>query len=172
VTVIPRSARGPLTPPSPILPAHDLARFTCGYDALDDWLRFHARNNEGRSSRTYVVCAGSSVVGYYCLATGAEKRVAMPRKIRHGIPDPTPIMIIGRLAVDKAYQGQGIGAGLLADALKRASHASRIVGCRAVLVHAIDAPAVGFYVRYGFVEFPSGSQTLFLPIETIQNGVS
>lgn len=169
---MPQSGPGkPLTRPQPITAAHDLARFASGYEALDDWLRAHTLDNEGRSSRTYVVCAGRTVVGYYSLATGAEKRAAMPRKIRHGIPDPTPLMILGRLAVDKAYQDHGIGAGLLNDALKRVLHVSRIVGCRAVLVHAIDDRAAGFYARYGFVEFPGGSRTLFLPIETIEAGL-
>jgi ribosomal protein S18 acetylase RimI-like enzyme len=117
------------------------------------------------------VCIGSTVVGYYCLATGAEKRVAMPKKIRQGIPDPVPLMIIGRLAVDRSYQGRGIGSGLLLDALKRILAASELVGCRAVLVHAIDQAALGFYIQYGFIEFPTGSQTLFLPIETIRTGL-
>ena len=171
VTTLPTAAREPLTPPGPISPAHDLSRFACGHDSLDDWLRVHALRNEGRTSRTYVVCIGSTVVGYYCLATGAEKRVAMPKKIRQGIPDPVPLMIIGRLAVDRNYQGRGIGSGLLSDALKRILAASEVVGCRAVLVHAIDQAALGFYIQYGFVEFPTGSQTLFLPIETVRTGL-
>jgi GNAT superfamily N-acetyltransferase len=95
----------------------------------------------------------------------------MPRKIRQGIPDPTPVVILGRLAVDRRYKGQGFGKGLLKDALQRVVGASTTVGVRAVLVHAIDPPAVAFYVKYGFIEFPSGSQTMFLPIETIAAGM-
>lgn len=160
-------ARERITPPSPISAAHDLSAFCCGNDVLDDWLRQYALENEGRASRTFVVCSGATVIGYYCLASGAEKRANMPRKIRQGIPDPTPLTVIGRLAVDRKYQGQGIGAGLLKDALLRAAGASQIVGSRAVLVHAIDDAAVAFYLKFGFIEFPNGSRTMFLPIETI-----
>jgi GNAT superfamily N-acetyltransferase len=163
-----RAGGEPPTPPRSISEEHDLSRFSCGQPALDDWLRLHALNNEGLSSRTYVVCSGHSVVGYYALATGAEQRAAMPRKLRHGAPDPTPVMIIGRLAVDRACQGRKLGASLLQDALRRILSASGIVGCRAVLVHAIDEDVAGFYRKYGFLEFPTGSRRLFLPVETIR----
>lgn len=168
VTQLPAQAiGGRISPPSPITAAHDLSAFCCGNDALDDWLRQQALKSEGRSARTFVVCSGAAVVGYYCLAAGAEKRVSMPRKIRQGLPDPTPLTILGRLAVDRAYQGQKIGAGLLKDALLRAATAAQTIGSRAILVHAIDPAAVAFYTKFGFIEFPSGSQTMFLPIETI-----
>ena len=91
----------------------------------------------------------------------------MPRKIRHGLPDPTPITIIGRLAVDMAFQGLKIGPALLRDALQRSLNAAATVGSRAVLVHAIDDGAAAFYAHFGFVEFPKDSRTLFLPMETI-----
>jgi GNAT superfamily N-acetyltransferase len=167
ITPLRSTAGGRFTPPAPITSAHDLSHFGCGKDPLDDWLRHHALTSEGRSARTYVVCEGNTVVGYYCLATGSERRANMPRKIKQGIPDPTPLMIIGRLAVDRNYQGHGFGKGLLKDALKRTLSASEIVGSRAVLVHAIDKDAVAFYAQYGFIEFPLGSQTMFLPTETI-----
>jgi predicted N-acetyltransferase YhbS len=156
-----------LTPPTALTSAHNLARFRCGKAPLDDRLRLHALNNEGRSARTYVVCDGLEVVGYYCLSTGAEKRESAPSKIRRNIPDPIPMIVLGRLAVHIDYHGKGIGDGLLKDALTRAAQVSKIVGSRAVLVHAIDQDAAVFYVRYGFVEFPQGSRSLFLPTETI-----
>jgi GNAT superfamily N-acetyltransferase len=161
------SAAPKLAPPVPISESHDRSRFACGKPDLDDWLKRHALTSEGRSARTYVVCSGATVVGYYCLATGAEKRDAMPKKIRQGNPDPVPLIIVGRLAVDSAFQGQGVGPGLLKDALIRAALASKIVGCRAVLVHAIDDRAVAFYSEAEFMEFPGGSRTMFLPIDTI-----
>jgi GNAT superfamily N-acetyltransferase len=83
------------------------------------------------------------------------------------MPDPTPVVIIGRLAVDKAYQGKGIGRALLKDALLRVTKASELVGARAVVVHAVDQEAVPFYARYGFRTFPIGNQTLYLPIDEI-----
>lgn len=110
-------------------------------------------------------------MGYYCIATGAERREALPRKIRQGLPDPVPLVIVGRLAVDRAYQGRKIGAGLLKDALRRVVGISKEVGCRAVLVHAIDQDAASFYAKFGFIEFPASSQTMFLPIETIVDGL-
>ena len=153
----------------PISHAHDLSGFSCGHVMLDEWLRQKARNNEGLSSRTYVLRRGRKVIGYYALAAGAEQRATMPGRLRHGLPDPTPVMIIGRLAIDRVCQGDGLGADLLRDALDRILSASAIVGCRAVVVHAIDEKAVGFYKKYGFLEFPAGSRRLFLPIETMKH---
>ena len=158
-------------PPTAILPEHDCSTFSCGHAALDDWLRRQALGNEGKTARTFVVTQGSRVVGYYCLSAGSERRASMPKKIRQGLPDPTPLILIGRLAVDRAFQGRNLGAGLLKDALTRALAASKTVGTRAILVHAIDQPAAAFYARFGFVEFPSESRTLFLSIETIAGAV-
>lgn len=109
----------------------------------------------------------AQIVGYYTLAAGAARRAELPPKLARNIPDPTPLMLLARLAVDRSRQGSGLGAGLLRDALKRVLAAQTIIGARAVLVHAIDPQAAAFYGKYGFVEFPSGSRTMFLPIETI-----
>lgn len=171
VTDIHPSLGGQLSPPSAITSGHDLTQFHCGKDALDDWLRFKALKNEGRSSRTYIVSQGRTAVGYYCLSTGAEKRASVPTKVARNTPDPVPLILLGRLAVDLNHQGKGIGAGLLKDALQRVAQISKAVGSRALIVHAIDQNAMAFYVKYGFIEFPYGSQTLFLPIDTIAVGV-
>lgn len=156
-----------LGPPAPISSHHDCSRFACGHDALDDWLRLRALENEGKSARTFVVSRGIEVVGYYCLAAGSERRANVPRKIRHGLPDPVPLILIGRLAVDRSCHGRKIGAGLLKDALVRAASAAQAVGARAILVHAIDEAASSFYAHFGFIEWPADSRTLFLPMETI-----
>jgi GNAT superfamily N-acetyltransferase len=162
------SGAAALSAPTALLPVHQLAAFTCGEASLDDWLRHRALKSEGATARTYVVCAGDLVVGYYCLATGSVARAHTPRSLRrHGTPDPVPVMVLGRLAVDTRYQGKGIGAGMLRDAMYRALQVSRSVGCAAILVHALDQPAVDFYVKYGFIEFPGGARTLFLPLTTI-----
>jgi GNAT superfamily N-acetyltransferase len=158
---------GLFEPPVPITADHDVPGFSCGNQALDEWLAATALKAEGRSARTYVVCRGRKVAAYYCLATGAVGRGNAPGRVRRNAPDPVPVLVIGRLAVDRACQGQGIGAGMLRDALRRAVLAAEIVGCRAVLVHAIDADAVAFYARYGFAEFPDGARTMFLPTDTI-----
>jgi GNAT superfamily N-acetyltransferase len=168
VTELPGPGRAGMAAPLPLSPSHDREHFNCGNPLLDDWLKRQALASEGRSARTYVVCSGATVIGYYCLATGAEKRASMPKKIRHGNPDPVPLVIIGRLAVDSAFQGQGVGPGLLKDALARALAVAEIAGCRAVLVHAVDDRAVAFYAKADFLEFPGGSRTMFLPIETIR----
>jgi len=158
----------PLSRPGAISPSHDTFKFFCGQDSLDDWLKHTALKSEGRSARTYVVCSGATVVGYYCLATGAVARASAPPKIRRNISDPIPVMIVGRLAVDRHFERRGIGGGMLQDAFRRVLQASESVGCRAVLVHAIDQDAVDFYARYGFVEFPAGTRTMFLPLETLK----
>lgn len=156
-----------LSPPVPLQASHDISRFDCGKVALNDWLRHTALRSEGRTARCYVVTQRNTVVGYYCLAAGAVRHEGAPRKLRQNAPDPTPVVIIGRLAVDKAVQSKGIGRGMLKDALSRITKASEMVGARAVVVHAVDQEAVPFYARYGFRSFPIGNQTLFLTIDEI-----
>jgi GNAT superfamily N-acetyltransferase len=160
-------ALGPILAPAPLMPSHDLSRFDCGKDAFNGWLKFAALRSEARSARCYVVLRRQFVVGFYCLAAGAVAHDGAPRKLRQNLPNPTPVVILGRLAVDKNHQGQGLGRALLRDALLRVTKASELVGARAVLVHAIDQEAVPFYARYGFRSFPVGNQTLYLPIEEI-----
>lgn len=157
-----------LTVPSPLTDDIDMSQFDCGKEALNDWLQTHAKKQEGRSARCYVTCLGKVAVGYYCLNTGAISRKDAPRNLKRNMPDPIPIMIIGRLAVDKAYQGRGIGAGLLKDGLLRVLQASGVVGARAVLIHAIDHDAIPFYAAYGFKSFPSDARTMFLPIDQLK----
>lgn len=164
-------ALGALLPPTVLLPSHELSRFDCGKTPLNDWLRHVAGRSEGRSARCYVLTSRNSVIGFYCLAPGAVQHEGAPRKARQSMFDPTPVVIIGRLAVDKSYQGQGLGRALLKDALLRVTRASELVGARAVVVHAVDQEAIPFYARYGFRSFPMGSQTLFLPIDEIISGI-
>jgi GNAT superfamily N-acetyltransferase len=161
-----------LSAPSPITPAHDLSRFKCGKEALDDWLRQRALKSEGlRHARTCVVAHGNTVVGFHSIVMGAVQIGLAPSKLKRNAPDPIPVGILARMAVDVRFRGQGLGAALLKDGLLRILQASEIVGARAVLVHAIDAEALRFYEKYGFKEFPSGSKTLFLPMETLVDGL-
>jgi GNAT superfamily N-acetyltransferase len=161
-------AGGGLSPPGALLPHYQVGSFSCGQASLDDWLKRRALKSEGSSARTYVVCDGEIVVAYYCIATGAVERTATPKAMqRHGMPNTIPVMILGRLAVDRHYQGRGIGGGLLRDATLRVLHLSGSVGCAALLVHAIDQESAEFYRRYGFIEFPAGGKTLFLPLATV-----
>jgi predicted N-acetyltransferase YhbS len=119
-----------------------------------------------------VVTEGAEVVvGYYCLATGAVTRAGAPSRLRRNAPDPVPVAIIGRLAVASHHARLGIGGGMLQDAFRRIIQVSQVAGCAAVIVHAIDDAAGTFYARFGFVEFPAGSKTLFLPVQTLRAAI-
>ena len=170
-------SRPAYSPPEPISAEHRLDRFECGKVALDEWLRAHALDNEDKASRTYVVTAQAGedaghVVAYYALAYGSVVRTEVPKKIRQGLPNPVPVMVLGRLAVDRRHGGRGIGPSLLREAMQRTVQAAEIAGLRALIVHAIDDEAVGFYARYGFQVFPAGTRTLFLPIETLRQAIA
>lgn len=159
--------------PERLTAEHDVSVFRNGrHPSLDDWLRDRALASEGLSARTYVISAAanaSRVVGYYAISTAMEQRIALPAaRLRRGMPEQVPLLLIGRLAIDASYQGRGIGADLLADALRRCLAASDIVGARGVLAHAIDDEAVGFYRRHGFLSSPLGERVMVLPIETVR----
>lgn len=160
-----------LLPPEQLLQRHDLTRFSNGRHALlDDWLRERARPSEGLSARTYVVCPtteAARVVGYFTISTALESRAALPAaKLRRGMPDGVPLLLIGRLAVDLEWQGRGVGSMLLRNAMERCLTVANIAGVRAIAVHAIDDAATAFYERHGFIRTPLGTRFLVLPIET------
>ncbi|WP_187970545.1 GNAT family N-acetyltransferase [Aquibium microcysteis] len=168
-----RGGENGLSAPVPLTADHDPSEFDCGEPALNDWLRHRALKNESRFSRTYVVCEGNRVVGYFCILAGAVERGAAPSRVRRNAPDTIPVSVIGRLAVDKAHAGKGLGTDILSDALRRIALASRSIGIGAVLVHAKDDAARRFYRRCAeFIEYPDDSRTLFLPIETVVAALS
>lgn len=160
-----------LSAPAPLTASHDLTGFDCGEPALNTWLKQRALKNESRFSRTYVVCEGERVAGYFCISAGAVMREAAPGKVRRNAPDTVPVSVIGRLAVDQGYAGRGLGADMLADALRRIAAASQTIGIGAVMVQAKDARAKAFYMACAeWVEFPADSRTLFLPIGAVVAG--
>jgi GNAT superfamily N-acetyltransferase len=154
--------------PEPLTADHDLSAFDCGVPALNDWLTQRALKNESRFSRTYVVCDDNRVVAYFCISAGAIERSAAPGKLRRNAPDTIPVSVLGRLAVSRSHAGRGLGADILADALRRIAVASQSIGIGAVLVHAKDDRAKAFYMACAeFIEYPADSRILFLPIETV-----
>lgn len=151
--------------PEHLTPEHDVTAFDSGVAALDDWLKRRAiANEEAGASRTYVVCAGDRVVGYYALATGAVAHAVATGRVRRNMPDPVPVMVLGRLAVDRAHQDRGLGAGLLRDAILRVLQAAEVAGIRAILVHAMSEDVKRFYERQGFVASPIDPMTLMITI--------
>ena len=158
-----------LSAPVPLTREHTLSGFNCGIASLDDWLVKRALANEASgASRTFVVTDTDRVVAYYALATGSAPLVDAPGKVRRNMPDPVPVMVLARLAVDQNYQGLGLGQALLKDALLRTVHAADLAGIRAVMVHAISEEAKAFYLRAGFVESPHHAMTLFLTLQEIR----
>ena len=145
---------------------HNVADFASGVAALDDWLKRRARANQASgASRTYVVADGRGrVFGCYAIASGALALAEAPGKVRRNMPDPVPMAIIGRLAVDVSQQGQGLGVALLKDAVIRIRHAAAIMGIRGVLVHAISDEAKRFYEHHGFVAGVGQPMTLVLAL--------
>ena len=157
---------GEVTAPEPITASHHTASFTCGIPVLDEWLRRHALKNEvSGASRTFVICQDRQVVGYYSLATGSVEHRDAPGKIRRNMPNPIPVMVLGRLAVDQQWQQTGLGRGLLKDALLRSMSVSKHAGVRALLVHALSEHAKKFYAHNGFVESPLDPMTLMIVLQ-------
>jgi GNAT superfamily N-acetyltransferase len=159
------SAGGRISAPEPLNPGHDLSNFRCDEPALDEWLKRRAlQNEEGGASRTYVVCCGRDVVGYYALAAGAVDHVSAPGRVKRNMPNPLPVMTIGRLAIDARFQKRGIGPALLRDAVLRTVQAAEIAGIRAILVHAISERARRFYERWGFISSPLDPMMLMITV--------
>jgi len=155
------------TAPAPITEQHDVSQFDCGRPPLNDWLKQRALRNESRASRCFVACNGQTVIGFYCLAAGSVRPSEVPSGLKRNMPPIIPVLIIGRMAVDTAYQGKKLGAALMSDALKRCVAVSKEIGAAAVLVHAVDQNVIPFYAQYGFQPFPEGNLTLFLPMKQI-----
>ena len=158
---------GRVTAPEPLTASHETGGFACGVPSLDDWLKKQALKNEvSGASRTYAVCESGSrnVVGFYALATGSAARKQALGKISRQMPEPVPLAVLGRLAVDERWHGCGIGSGLLKDAVIRTMAAARHGGSRALLVHALNEQAKGFYLGHGFIESPIEPMTLMLSL--------
>ena len=139
-----------LAAPAPISETHQLGAFDSGVPDLDDWLKRRAKANQASgASRTYVVCEDQRVVAYYALAPGSVEIEASTSRVRRNMPDPAPVVVLGRLAVDQSFQKHGLGRGLVRDAAKRVLQAADIIGIRGIIVHAISPEAKAFYLALG-----------------------
>ena len=155
--------------PQHLTSAHDVSTFDCGVPELDDWLQRRALHNEAsRASRTFVVVSEERVVGYYALATGSVAHAAATGRIRRNMPDPVPVMTLARLAVDKAFQGSGLGSALLRDAMLRTLQAAQIAGIRAVLLQAVSEDARKFYTHHGFSESPIDPMIMMISLGDLE----
>ena len=149
---------------------YDSSQFDCGNETLNEWLiRRALKNQASGASRTFVICNESRVIGYYALASGGIERTIAPKTIARNMPDPIPVTVLGRLAIDLQFQGQRLGAALLKDAIMRTVLVSRSIGVRAMLVHAISEDAKRFYSSYGFKESLINEMTLMLSLQQIKN---
>ncbi len=153
-----------LSAPQPLDAQHRLEEFDCGKSGLTDWLLRYARQAQGSgSARTFVVCDGARVAGYFSLTVGQIDTLEAPERIRRGMGQyPIPLVILARLAVDLDYQKQGLGISLLQDAIRRTVAIAEHAGIRALLTHPIDADAEAFYRRFGFEPAPEHERQLIL----------
>lgn len=162
-----------LTSPAPLAEHHELVEFNSGVPELDDWLRRRARANQASgASRSFVVCEGNRVVAYYALASGAVRTPEAPGRFKRNMPDPIPVAVLGRLAIDLSYQGRGIGRALVRDAGLRLLNAAEILGIRGVLVHAISDDARAFYEAVGFMPSPSDPMMLMVGLKDLSSALS
>jgi GNAT superfamily N-acetyltransferase len=156
-----------LSVPQSLTATHRLDEFRCGEPSLDNWLKQRALTNHlNGASRTFVVTdPDQCVLGYYALAAGAVAHSDAAGPIRRNMPDPVPVMVLGRLAVDERAQGNKLGAALLQDAVMRVYSVAENAGVRAMLVHALNDRAKRFYDYYGLRESPVHPMILMLPLK-------
>ncbi|ANL30765.1 GCN5-related N-acetyltransferase protein (plasmid) [Rhizobium phaseoli] len=161
-----------LSRPAPLADHHELAEFSSGVAELDEWLCRRARANQASgASRTFVVCEGNRVIAYYALASGAVRQPEAPGRFRRNMPDPIPVAVLGRLAIDQSHQGRGIGRALVRDAGLRLVNAAEILGIRGLLVHAISDDARAFYEAVGFLPSPSDRMMLMVGLHDLNSAL-
>jgi GNAT superfamily N-acetyltransferase len=155
--------------PRPILPDDNVTVFDCGDQTLNDYLTWRAWiNHASGASRCFVTVLDERVVGYYALAASSILHRDAPGSVRRNMPDPAPVILLSRLAVDLQHQNCGVGASLLQDAVVRVTTAAKSIGIRALLVHAIDADARAFYAHHGFTPSPTNQMHLLLRLKDVE----
>jgi GNAT superfamily N-acetyltransferase len=149
---------------------HEIETFDCGQPELNRFLIRHAlQAQQANSSQTYVGLSGKTVIGFHTIVAGEVRHADAPVRVVKGMPSyPIPLLVLARLAVHSEWQGRGIGAGLLLDALGRTLQAADIIGARALAVHAKDDSVASFYRHFGFMPSPTDKRHLFLLIKDIR----
>ncbi|MDF1795281.1 MAG: GNAT family N-acetyltransferase [Coxiellaceae bacterium] len=159
-----------LSKPKPICSSNDTAHFDSGEKSLDNWLKKRAlKNQTSGASRCFVICSDNKVIGYYSLSAGAIIREATTKSMQRNMPNPLPVLLLGRLAIDKQHHNGGLGSALLRDAMLRAVNVSHEAGIFALLVHTLSEPAKQFYLSRGFVESPIQPMTLIMTLKTVRS---
>lgn len=150
---------------------HLVEKFDCGEQPLNRFLaRYAFQNQQANASQTYVGLSGNDVIGFYTLVVGEVAYDDAAERLKKGLArHPVPIMLLARLAVSLNWQGKGVGAGLLRDAILRSLQAADIAGIRAITVHAKDDTARAFYERYGFIQSPTDPLHLYLLVKDLKN---
>lgn len=168
------SSTAPLHRPEPIGVHHQVDTFDCGTPALNDYLvRYALTNHQSGSAKTFVATTDSHVVvGYYSLAASQVLYTDAPSRLQKGVArNPIPVVLLARLAVAQSRQGQGLGPSLLKDAILRVLSAAEGIGVRALLVHAKDDKAKGFYLHYDFEPLPGYPLHLVLLLKDARKAV-
>ena len=159
----------PLSAPQPLADCHQVGDFDSGSVPLDDWLKRRARANQASgASRTFVLCDGDKVVGYYALASGSISIKDVPGRFSRNMPNPIPVVVLARLAVDRAYQGRGLGRAQIRDSARRVSNAADAIGIRGIVVHAISEQAKAFHLALGFDPSPSDPMTIMVTLHDLR----
>jgi predicted N-acetyltransferase YhbS len=158
-----------LSPPEPLADHHETEAFASGVESLDTWLKRRAMKNQATgASRTFVACEGRRVVAYYALASSAIAVAEAAGRFRRNMPDPIPVVVLGRLAVDQSLQGKGIGRALVRDAGQRVIQAADVIGIRGLIVQALSAEAKTFYEQVGFDPSPLDPMILMITLADLQ----
>ncbi len=154
--------------PEPLAVRHELHAFNSGVDSLDQWLKRRALKNQASgASRTFVACDGDRVLAYYALASSAVVVDAAPGRFRRNMPDPIPVVVLARLAVDCSLQGAGLGRALVKNAAQRVLQAADVIGIRGMVVHALSMEAKAFYERVGFDPSPLDPMILMVTLDDL-----
>lgn len=140
-----------VSPPEPLRADHDVSEFVSGVESLDHWLKRRALKNQASgASRTFVACQGQRVLAFYALASSAIAVDGASGRLRRNMPDPIPVVVLARLAVDESMKGRGFGRALVRDAVQRVIQAADVIGIRGIVVHALSVEAKRFYEQVGF----------------------